>query len=382
MSSVIGSETSPTDTGDLPVTAPEGRRPRFSSNAFRSLAVAMWKGFVRDRAAVFFTLFFPLFFIIIFGTVFTDGGTAKGKIALVGDVSVIQQLPPDAKAAIDKTLELKTGLTRDEALHELRKDDLDGVLEQHGNRLELKVSNGDQVGAATVQGVLGSVVDSTNIAVTGQQPRYTLSSSSVQDESLKAIQYVTPGMIGYGIAVGATFGAATTLVEWRKRKVLRRLRLAPVPTSSIVTSRVAVSLAIALFQLAVFVGVGMVLGLRLTGSWYMAVPLTLCGTLAFLSIGLFCGSVAKSSEAAVGMANLITLPMGFLSGAFIPLEAAPGWIQAIAKVLPMGWLVQGLKDTMVRGEGPAAAILPMLLTLGFAAAVTLVATRFFSWEDS
>ncbi|AKU15376.1 ABC transporter permease [Luteipulveratus mongoliensis] len=360
---------------------PRAGRTAFGSRSFRSLAIAMWKGFVRDRASVFFTLFFPLFFIIIFGTVFTDSGASKQTVALVGNVPVVQQLPPDARKAIGETLELKTGIPREKALKQLRKDDISAVLEQHGNTLQLTVSNGDPVASATVQGVLRSVIDGTNIAVTGQPPRYTLSASAVQDESLKAIQYVTPGMIGYGIAVGATFGAATTLVEWRKRGVLRRLRLAPIPTSSVVTSRVAVSMAIALVQLAIFIGVAIVLGLKLTGSWYMAIPLTLCGTLAFLSVGLLCGSIAKTSEAAVGLANLITLPMAFLSGAFIPVEESPGWIQAISKVLPMGWLVDGLKGTMVRGEGPVAALLPMALTLGFAAVLTLIATRFFSWED-
>lgn len=351
-------------------------------NALRSLATAMWKGFIRDRASVFFTLFFPLFFIIIFGTVFTDGGASKQDVALIGNVPVVQQLPADAKKGIDETITFKTGLTKDEALKQVRKGDLAGALEQHGDQVELHVSNGDQIANATVQGVLRSVIDGTNIAVTGQPPKYTLSASAVEDESLKAIQYVTPGMIGYGIAVGATFGAATTLVEWRNRKVLRRLRLAPIPTSSVVTARVAVSLVIALAQLAIFVGVAMVLGLKLEGASYMAIPLTLCGTLAFLSVGLLCGSITKTTEAAVGLANLITLPMAFLSGAFIPLEAAPGWINAIAKVLPMGWLVEGLKDTMVRGEGPAAALLPMALALAFAAVLTLIATRFFKWDDA
>jgi ABC-2 type transport system permease protein len=352
-----------------------------NTKGFRSLATAMWKGFVRDRASVFFTLFFPLFFIVLFGAVFSDGGAAKQKVALIGKVPVVEELPGDVRRAIGETLEFKTGLSRQDALDQLRKDDLDGVLEQRGEVVTLKVSNGDQVSAATVQGVLRSVIDGANVAVTGQAPRYKLTTSAVQDESLEAIQYITPGMIGYGIAVGATFGAALTLVEWRKRGVLRRLRLAPIPTSSVVTSRVAVSLAIALVQLAVLVGVAMALGLRLTGSWPMAIPITLAGALAFLSVGLLCGAIAKTSEAASGMANLITLPMAFLSGAFIPVEVSPGWIQALAKVLPMGWLVEGLKDTMVRGEGPSAAVVPIALTLGFAAALTLIATRLFSWDD-
>ena len=51
----------------------------------------------------------------------------------------------------------------------------------------------------------------------------------------QAIQFVAPGMIGYGIAVGAIFGAAMTLITWREKKLLRRLRLAPVSTATVVT---------------------------------------------------------------------------------------------------------------------------------------------------
>ena len=69
------------------------------------------------------------------------------------------------------------------------------------------------------------------------------------------------------------------------------------------------------------------LGLQLNGAWYMAVPLVIAGTLAFLAIGLLVGSVAKTAEGGSGLANLITLPMAFLSGAFIPLESAPAWLR-------------------------------------------------------
>jgi ABC-2 type transport system permease protein len=48
----------------------------------------------------------------------------------------------------------------------------------------------------------------------------------------------------------------------------------------------------------------------------------MAGTLAFLAIGLLVGSVAKTAEGGSGLANLITLPMAFLSGAFIPLGFA------------------------------------------------------------
>ena len=46
----------------------------------------------------------------------------------------------------------------------------------------------------------------------------------------------------------------------------------------------------------------------------------------------------------------------------------------------MGYLVEGMKDVMVRGEGPQAALLPMVILLAFAAVVTFIATRLFRWD--
>ena len=61
----------------------------------------------------------------------------------------------------------------------------------------------------------------------GRPPAFQLSAQQVEDKSLKPIQYLTPGLLGWAIASGGAFGAALTLVGWRKNKLLRRLRLAP-----------------------------------------------------------------------------------------------------------------------------------------------------------
>ena len=120
--------------------------------------------------------------------------------------------------------------------------------------------------------------------------------------------------------------------------------------------------------------------LKLTGAWYMALPLVVCGTIAFLAIAFAVAAFAKTQEAASGIANAITLPMGFLGGAFFPLDQAPGWVQAISKVLPLTYLTDGLKDVMVRGQGPGAALVPMAVLLAFALVVGAFAIRVFRWE--
>ena len=120
------------------------------------------------------------------------------------------------------------------------------------------------------------------------------------------------------------------------------------------------TVGVALTQMAIFLGLGAAaFGLQLTGAWPASIPLLIVGTLCFMAIGLLAGAVAKTTEGAVNMANFIVLPMAFLSGSFFPLDAAPGWLQALAHLLPLWWLNEGMLDVMVRGEPASAVLLPM-----------------------
>ncbi len=163
---------------------------------------------------------------------------------------------------------------------------------------------------------------------------------------------MTPGLLGWAIAMSASFGAAATLQGWRQSKLLRRLQLSPVPARTIVAARVVVTILIALVQTAIFLGLGLVaFGLQLTGWWWLCIPLLVLGTLCFMSLGLLAGAIAKTAEGAVNMANFLVLPMAFLSGSFFPLELMPTWLQTVSRALPLRHLNDGMLDLMVRGEG-------------------------------
>ena len=49
------------------------------SRAFRAVAVAILKGFVRDRASVFFAIVFPLMFLVLFGGIFNDSDVSRSE---------------------------------------------------------------------------------------------------------------------------------------------------------------------------------------------------------------------------------------------------------------------------------------------------------------
>lgn len=352
--------------------------------AFNAIAVAVLKGFIRDRASVFFAIIFPLMFLVLFGGIFNNTEQSPIETKTIGDISLVDNLPKPAREAFDDSFDVTDEVDereRDAAIEEVRKGDLDLVLEQRGDTLVAHYTKTDQVKSATIQGILQAFVDGTNVAVTGEPPKFTFEGEDVEDDSLQMIDFVTPGLLGWAIAMSAAFGAAATLNGWRQSKLLRRIQLSPVPAHTVVGARIVATILIALVQTAIFLGIGTAgFGLTLTGSWWMSVPLVMCGTLCFMAIGLLSGAVAKTTEGAVNMANFLVLPMAFLSGSFFPLDGAPGWLQGLSKALPLRHLNDGMLDVMVRGEGPGAALLPMLILLAFATVLTAIAARLFRWE--
>ncbi len=345
--------------------------------AFKSLATAMVKIFYRDKATLFFTFVFPLMFLVVFGLLFRDAGTDKTEIGVVGDGPVIVGLEQTG------ALQLTRFDTVEAAVEQVRAGDLPAMVAQDGDQITYRFAQSDQTQAGLVSGIVTGVVSAVNQQATGQPPRYVIDSGNVENASLKPIQYITPGIMSWGVAVTAVFGAALTLVSWRKKQVLRRIRLAPVPASTVLSARVVVTVGVAIVQAIVFIGVGLLplFGLQLTGTWMLAIPVFLLGILAFFAIGMLVGAFCKTEEAATGAANIVVLPMAFLSGTFFPIDQSPPWMQTVSQAFPLRHMNDGIMDFLVRGQGPAALVVPCLVLAAFVLVVGAIAAKVFQWED-
>ena len=349
-------------------------------NAFRSLSRAMFLGFVRDRGALVFTILIPVIFLVLLGSIYKSSGTPQVSVIEVGKVSLLDQA---GHGQLGKILQITRSRNLGAALNDVRQGNDDAVVQQQGTALIVHYSIADQITAGVVQTVFASIVQQADQQAAGRPAAFRLTTRQVEDQSLKPIQYFAPGLLGWAIASGATFGAGITLVTWRQNKLLRRLRLAPASAGAVVGARIGISLVIAMVQLAVFLAIATTpyFGLKLTASWWMAIPIVACGTLAFMSIGLLVGSFAKTQQAASSIANLIILPMAFLGGAFIPLNFAPAWLQDVSYAMPLRYLVLGMQNVLARGDGPASALPAIGILLGAAAVLTLISVRVFRWDQ-
>jgi ABC-2 type transport system permease protein len=347
------------------------------------LSRALIRGYQRDRTALFFTILFPLVFLFLLGGLLGNPSTPKSKVVLVGHVAVYDELSAAQQAELGQALIVSHSQNLASALSAVRDGDEAAAVVQQGDSVQVHYSAADQTSAAEVQTVMRSLVDAFNLASTGKPATLSLTMNSTQDTSIKEIQYLTPGILGWAIATGATFSAASTLVVWRQRRLMRRLTLAPIGVSSVIGARILVSLGIALIQTVLFLAVAVVFfHLRLAGTGWLAIPLVLAGTLTFLSIGLLAGSMTKSVEAASAISNLVVIPMAFLSGSFIPLDIAPSWLQNFSEIFPLRHLNDGMVDALARGSGLSAVLPQIGILLGFALVVAVIAVRLFRWDDA
>ena len=84
--------------------------------------------------------------------------------------------------------------------------------------------------------------------------------------------------------------------------------------------------------------------------WLEVIPVTIIGGIGFASIGLAISGIAKTENTAAPLANIVSLPMMFLSGVFIPHSVIPDWVVAFAQWLPLTFLADAMRAMVNSGE--------------------------------
>ncbi|MFF2654561.1 ABC transporter permease [Streptomyces sp. NPDC058045] len=203
------------------------------------------------------------------------------------------------------------------------------------------------------------------------------------DGGLASINYTAPGILSWGVGNAAVFSTGFALMQWRRDDLLRLIWRTPTSLRTLIASRWTIVLAVAVVQSLLFTGVALLpfFGLQLDGPWWALVPLLVLGVTAFVALGLVVGSVANTPESVAGLANILMVPMAFLSGSFFPDDLMPDWLRTCATVLPLHYLNDGVTDAM-GGRGDLTDIaVDCAGLIGFAALFGLIAVRIFRWSN-
>jgi ABC-2 type transport system permease protein len=166
-------------------------------------------------------------------------------------------------------------------------------------------------------------------------------------QELGNIPYVTfflPGILAYGIIITQFVNMAGGLSIQRDNGLLKRMRGTPLPGWAYVGGRVGSTALISVVMTVVMLVLGRVcFDVHLRAAAVPAVAVTvLLGAATFAALGMAAVMLIPNAEAAPVVANVLILPLSFISGIWYPLTGAPQWLVDVAKLFPVERLASAL----------------------------------------
>jgi ABC-2 type transport system permease protein len=179
------------------------------------------------------------------------------------------------------------------------------------------------------------------------------------------------------VAIMAMVGVAVTLANYRELGVLRRMSTTPAPPSWVLGAQLLINLGIAVIALLIINLGSMILGVPAPKQvWGFILALALAAA-AVLAIGLWIAAVARTTQMANVIGQLLFYPLMFFAGLYFPRELMPNVLRHISDWTPLGAAVHALQSSM---EGSFPGYHPLLVLAGYALLFGGVAIKQFKWE--
>lgn len=350
------------------------------------LLIADIKMLLRNKQALFWSLVFPLLFLVAFG-LFMGGDQSITFTVAVFDESTsdIGTQFVDTLKEID-VIELSTDYaTVDEARAAISAGDLgyavvlpaslQNIQSDTPHTITLYVDEQKAQYNQILHGILTDIFTSYNLGIT-QSPRlFSVEQQGLVTKEVTFFDFILMGILGMGLMTSAIIGMTTSIVNYREKKILKRLLATPVKRWEFVAAEIISFLLLALAQAAVILIFGkVVFGAHIYGSIPLLFALVVVGVGIFLSLAFALSGTVQTVRAAEGLSNGVSMPMMFLSGVFFPIDSLPAIVGTIVKYLPLTPLLQAFRAVGLEEKGIAditseLMILGLWFVVAFAVAV-------------
>jgi len=355
------------------------------------------KSFYRAKSAMFFTIAFPIILILVFGALFMNQDNMSFDLG-------VQDLDyTDSSAQFVKTLELDgkfKAIKIDPAI------DVTQYTKDHKLNLVLMIPKGyegsflqrmalnDPNASVTLtylydpssssvsmkMQILNSVFAGINQKMSGKPPFIRSAETSILAKKYRFIEFFVPGIIAMSVMTLSLFGTVNLNTELRQKGIIRKLSTTPITRTDWILSNILYQ-----FILAVLSTMAMLLVSYAVFSVSLQINAWLPGFIvldvfAFVGIGMILTRFAKEAESVAAAANAISFPMMFLSGSFFPLEMMPGFMQTVARILPLYYVNEGLRASMVFDDHMTALRCSAIIGV-FAAVVFILGIIATKWEE-
>ena len=351
--------------------------------------------FRRDHRTLALMFVAPIVIMALLGWVIRDQAPPTTRVAVVnmaGPGGEVARTAIDA-AASSAGLDVHTDITADDAARQALRDqviDVAVVLSLEGNvRTVTVITPGidPPADAGHVSDLRQVVTDALGVVgpTFAQESLY----GSGDGDFFNAF---APALVGFVVFFLVFILTGVSFLRERIGGTLERLLATPVRRLEIVvgyslgfaifaTLQVALVLAFVLWTVHVdpigpLPAINIGLGVPSAGSPILAFVITLLLAISAVNLGIFLSTFARTEFQILQFIPLVIVPQGLLSGIFWPTDALPGILQPIARIMPMTYGIDGLREVLVKGSGlgSSAVQLDIIVLAGIAIVLAVAAT--------
>jgi len=195
------------------------------------------------------------------------------------------------------------------------------------------------------------------------------------------IDFLLPGIVLMGFFTAGLFGVPGTILYSRDVKILRRYWVSPLTVPRYVAGFAIGHIGLCTLQFGAVYTIGRyAFGARLDFARVDVALVLLLSIATFMAFGFLIASIARTPNGGMAIANILNMPMMFLSGLFFPITGLPLFLLALVYVNPVSYLIDSLRAGLGVGTAVMPGSLRLAVPLGWIALSIAVAGMRLRWD--
>ena len=188
-----------------------------------------------------------------------------------------------------------------------------------------------------------------------------------------------PGM-GSMYVMFTVLAGTVLLLQERRQWTLQRMVMMPLSRAQILGGKMLARFLTGMLQYGVAFGFGALLGVDFGSDLLALVLLMMAFSAAMTAIAFLLATFVKTDMQASGISTFFSLTTAPLGGAWWPLEIVPAFMQTLAFLTPIGWVMDGFGKLIFYGGTLSDVVLNIVVLFGLAAVVFAIGITRFKYD--
>lgn len=333
-----------------------------------------FRTFFREPGVLFWALLFPILMAWVLGLAFSESPELTKMVYVTDKSQSLDTLAGRAWRVPDLGSRVKIVFKKadqEEALRGIRRGEVNLYLDQENEKI---IYHYDPVNTDALNTHL--MVD----RLLNKESFEDTEIRSITTQGNRYIDFLIPGLIALGIMNSCMWGIGYTLIDFRMKKLLRRMLATPMKRSDFMLSHLLFRVIISSVETALLLSFAVFwFDLKLQGSLAAFLLLFLAGIFCFSGLAVVVASRTRNSQVGNGLINAVILPMTILSGIFFSYHNFPEWAVKVIRYLPLTMLADSIRAVFNEGAGLAVQAVPVIVMSSIGFVCYLAGIRIFKW---